>query len=186
MQVFDFFFMSCHRQISLVKKKFSCCCISFGTVMQWLSERNRALGVHGGLNQTKYCSNVWLECIDSNESGTTRPQNRERKRHPEAMTTTSASTTQRQDHQIMVNHLRDRILMETETSRVELYMYGEELHDTTGRVLLSSTATWTPMCMWMKCWHILLFLSCRTFSLKETVYCNRMVLGHIQLESHSS
>ena len=143
---------------------------------------------HGGLNQTKHCNKVWLQCIDSNASGTTRPPNRERKRLHEARTTmsTSTSTTQRQDRQMRVSHLRDMILAATETSRqtdvtVDPYMYGEELHDTTGRVLLFSTATWTLICMWMKCWHILWFLSCRTISPKETVFCNRMVLGHIQL-----
>jgi len=59
---------------------------------------------------------------------------------------TSTSTTQRQDRQMRVSHLRDMILAATETSRqtdvtVDPYMYGEELHDTTGRVLLFSTAT---------------------------------------------
>jgi len=78
-------------------------------------------------------------------------------------------TTQRQIQQMMVNHIRDRIdsdvsgnvKTDNRTSRLDPYMYGEELHDTTGRVLLSSTTTWTPMCMWIKCWQILWFLSYR-------------------------
>jgi len=72
------------------------------------------------------------------------------------------------------------------TSRVDPYMYGEEFHHTTERVLLSLTATWTSMCMWMKCWQIFWFLPCRAISPNETVFFKRMVLGHIQLESHSS
>ena len=55
------------------------------------NERNRPIGMLiGGLNQTKHCSNVWLQCIDSNAPRTTRPPNRERKRPSEARTTTSA------------------------------------------------------------------------------------------------
>jgi len=86
---------------------------------------------HGGLNQTKHCSNVWLQCIDSNAPGTTRLPNRERKRLPETRITmsTSTSTTQRPDQQKRVNHLRDRILAATETSKQTLGRHGGSKHE---------------------------------------------------------
>jgi len=135
---FRLFFMSCYRQIRVVKKKFSWCWISFDTVMPKLSlrkwKKQSTWGAHGGLNRTKHCSNVWLYCIDSNASGTARPPNRERKRPPEAWTTmfTSTSTTQCQDQQIRVNHLRDRILTATETSRQTIGRHGW-IHTCMGR-----------------------------------------------------
>ena len=92
-----------------------------------------------------------------------------------------------------MNHLQDRILVETETSKQTIGRHGwiftciGELHDTAGRVLLFfQPQRERAMCIWMKCWHILWFLSCVTIYPKETVFCNRMVLGHIQLESHNS
>ena len=41
---------------------------------------------------------------------------------------TSTSTTQRQDQQMRVNHLRDRILAATETSRQTLGRHGGSIH----------------------------------------------------------
>ena len=89
-------------------------------------------GAYGGLNHTKHCSNVWLQCTDSNAPGTTRPPNRERKRPPKARSTTSTSTTQRQDQQMRVNHLRDMILTATETSKQTIRRHGW-IHTCIGR-----------------------------------------------------
>jgi len=147
-------------------------------------KKHSTWGAHGGLIQTKHCSIVWLQCIDSNTPGITRPSNRERKRHPEARTTTSGPADKGESSTGQDSDGNGNVKTDTRTSRVD--PYGEELHDTTWRVLLSSTATWTPMCMWMKCWQILCFLSCMTISPRKTVFFNRMVLGLIQLESHSS
>ena len=92
-----------------------------------------------------------------------------------------------------VNHLRDRILMETETSKQTIGRHGW-IRTCMGRnykTQQDASCCLQPqreraMCMLMNGLHILWFLSCMTISPKKTVFCNRMVLGHIQLESHSS
>ena len=106
-----FFFTSCYRQMSVVKKKFSWCWISVGTVMPRLSEneRNRALRmlmvVWTKRNIATFdCSGSTVTRLEQHVHQTGNVKDFPMPGHPRPRV-----NTPRQVQQMMVNHIRDRI-----------------------------------------------------------------------------